>query len=324
MIKKTFCIVFLLLTYSFSGFAQAASELQLSVKGNRILNTRGQDAQLRGISFSWSIWQGKKYYNTAVLDWLQEDFKVSVVRLSMAVQPSGGYLERPEEQTKLITTLADHAIEKGMHVIIDWHDHNAEQHLDQSKKFFSEMAQRYSGKPNVIYEIWNEPERQSWNTVKNYAVELIKTIRRYDAENLIIVGSPHWDQDVDIVAKDPIQGYTNIAYSFHFYASDRSHQKQLRDRAQFAIDRGLPLFVTEWGVGEANGDGEFSRKKSKKWLNWMEKNKLSWANWNITDKKETTALLEPGANVRGQWTQQQLTPAGKYIRKVLRALNKEE
>jgi endoglucanase len=54
----------------------------------------------------------------------------------------------------------------------------------------------------------------------------------------------------------------------------------------------------------------------------MEANHLSWANWNITDKDETTAILLPDAPANGGWTDDQLTPAGLYIRGVLRDLNK--
>jgi endoglucanase len=121
------------------------------------------------------------------------------------------------------------------------------------------MAKRYKGVPNVIYEIWNEPTPVSWDSVKNYAVQVITEIRKYDPDNLIIVGSPHWDQDVDVAAADPIKGFKNIAYSFHFYASDPNHQEKLRAKADLALKKGLPLMVTEWGVGESNGNGRFDK-----------------------------------------------------------------
>ncbi len=60
----------------------------------------------------------------------------------------------------------------------------------------------------------------------------------------------------------------------------------------------------------------------KTWFQWLEDNKLSWANWNITDKNETTALLLPGAPANGGWTEGQLSPAGIYIREKLRELDK--
>jgi endoglucanase len=295
----------------------------LRVENNNIVNIKGVPPQLHGVSFSWSIWQGQKYYNAAVVDWLAKDFKISIMRAAMAVQPDSGYLQKPERQTKLIETVVDEAIKDGIYVLIDWHDHHSNLHIPQSKAFFAMMAKRYAGVPNVIYEIWNEPEVISWDTVKDYAIQLITEIRKYDSNNLIIVGSPHWDQDVDVVAANPITAFNNIAYSFHFYASDPNHQQPLRDKADLAIKRGLPLLVTEWGVGEASGDGKFDKKKVKTWMTWLTNNKLSWINWNITDKRETTALLLPGAPINGSWTNTQLSPAGNYIRKQIRKLNKQ-
>ena len=295
----------------------------LRVENGRIVNQNGVPPQLRGISFSWSLWQGRKYYNPTVLDWLVSDFKVSIVRAAMGVEPAHGYLQEHVAQTQLEEGVADEAIKQGVYVLIDWHDHHSNQHRAASKAFFTEMAKRYAGVPNVIYEIWNEPWGAiSWDTVKNYAVQITTEIRKYDPNNLIIVGSPHWDQDVDVVAANPITGFKNIAYSFHFYASDPNHQEKLRAKADLALKKGLPLMVTEWGVGESNGNGKFDLNLVNPWFQWMEDNKLSWANWNITDKNETTALLMPGAPVNGGWTEGQLTPAGIYIREKLRALNK--
>jgi endoglucanase len=294
----------------------------LRIEGNQMVNAAGVPPQLRGISLSWSTWGGKKYYNTEVIDWLVKDFKISLLRASMAVQPEGGYLQNRDEQINLITAVIDAAIKNGIYVLIDWHDHNAEQHFEESKAFFAIMSQKYAGVPNVIYEIFNEPAQQSWDVIKNYSVEVIKTIRKYDSKNLIVVGSPRWDQEVDIAAADPIKGFNNLVYSFHFYASDPYHQDKLRAKAELAMKNGLALFVTEWGVGESNGDGEFNLEKTSRWMDWMENNRLSWVNWNVTDKKETTALMLPGAPVNGGWSDQQLTEAGKYIRGQLRKLNK--
>lgn len=294
----------------------------LKVQDGKLVNHQGIAPQLRGISLSWSLWQGRKYYNPGVVSWLADDFKISIIRAAMGVEPGGGYLRQPDEQQKMITDVVDQAVKNGIYVLIDWHDHNANLHIQDSKEFFKQMAKKYAGVPNVIYEIWNEPAKTHWKTVKDYAMQVIPVIRKYDKENVIVIGSPNWDQDVDIAAADPIVGFNNIAYSFHFYASDPYHQEALRARADKAIKLGLPLIVTEWGVGEANGDGEFNMHKTQTWLKWAEDNKLSWANWNITDKHETTAILQKGAPLYGGWTKANLTPAGLYIRNVLRELNK--
>ena len=325
--KRSTLILGVFLLFLFPSMAQQLKrpvELNgtLRIAGNQMVNKDGIPPQLRGISLSWSLWAGKKYYNPEVIDWLTKDFKITLLRASMGVQPEGGYLQKSDEQMNLMTTVIDQAIKNGIYVLIDWHDHNADKHLEESKAFFAIMAKKYAGVPNVIYEIFNEPAQQSWDVIKAYSVEVIKTIRQYDSKNVIVIGNPRWDQDVDIAAADPIKGFDNLVYSFHFYASDPNHQEKLRAKAELAMKRGIALFVTEWGVGESNGDGEFNRKKTAVWLDWMETNRLSWVNWNVTDKKETTALLMPGASANGGWKNENLTEAGKYIREQLHTFNK--
>ena len=323
--SNLFRLTVFLLIFPFSIVAQRLHPVDvngaLSVSGNQLVNKAGVPPQLRGVSLSWSLWAGKKYYNHNVVNWLTTDFHITLLRASMAVQPDGGYLQNPEEQTSLMMEVIDQSIKNGIYVLIDWHDHNACQHLEASRNFFKAMAKKYSGVPNVIYEIFNEPVRVSWSEVKTYSVEVIKTIRTYDKKNVIVVGSPHWDQDVDSAAADPITGFENVAYSFHFYASDPYHQEKLRAKADLALKMGLPLFITEWGVGESTGDGEFNHDKTAVWMEWMERNKLSWVAWNVTDKKETTAMLLKGASAKGNWKDENLTESGKYIRERLRQLN---
>jgi endoglucanase len=323
-VKKT--IVLALLALSSITFAQRKTAVdihgQLKVRNGHVVDKSNKPPQLRGASMSWSIWGGKKYYNKEVISWLHNDFNANIIRLSMGIEPDGGYLKDRITQKQLITSAIDAAIENGMYVLIDWHDHHADQHQEEAISFFTEMSKKYNGKQNIIYEIFNEPTKIDWKTVKDYSISVIKAIRKNDKQNLIIVGSPTWDQDVDIVAKDPILDFDNIAYSFHFYASDPNHQEILMRKADQALAAKLPLFISEWGVGESDGNGVFDISKTDKWLQWMERNKLSWLNWNLTDKKETTALLNPGASIKGNWSESELTPAGKYLRETLRKLNR--
>src|SRR3546814_18888817 len=104
------------------------------------------------MSFSWSIWGGRKYYNDEVVDWLVDDFNVSLIRLSMAIEPDEGYLQQHEKQAALIRQIADRGVERGVYVIIDWHDHNADRNMAQAKSIFAQMEQRYEGPPNNLYK----------------------------------------------------------------------------------------------------------------------------------------------------------------------------
>lgn len=88
---------------------------------------------------------------------------------------------------------------------------------------------------------------------------MIGVIRENDPNNIILVGNPHWDQDLHLVAEDPIQNETNIMYTMHFYAA--THDKWLRDRTDAAIAKGIPVFVSECGASEANGDGRLGTEE---------------------------------------------------------------
>ena len=271
---------------------------QLSVKGNRIVDKNMEPVQLRGMSFFWSQWIGK-HYNQQAVKWLKDDWRCTVVRAALAVD-SDGYLKNPETEKQKIIAVVDAAIAQNLYVIIDWHDHEAEKHTEQAKAFFSEMAQRYGDKPNVIYEIYNEPLQVSWSgLIKPYSETVIKAIREHDPDNLVICGTPNWSQRVDEAANDPIN-LPNIAYTLHYYAA--THKQELRDIATKALNKGIALMVTEFGTTEASGDGILDQAETKTWWRFLDENKISWCNWSVADKAEKSAALKPGANAFGNWT----------------------
>jgi len=161
----------------------------------------------------------------------------------------GGYLDNPDAEKAKVIAVVDAAIAKGIYVIIDWHDHAAENHVEQAKTFFAEMAQKYGQYPNVIFETYNEPLQTSWaQVIKPYHEELVPVIRNYAQDIIIVLGTRTWSQDVDEAANDPVHG-TNLAYTLHFYAA--THKGGLRDKAMYALNRGIALMVTEWGTCRA-------------------------------------------------------------------------
>lgn len=288
---------------------------QLRVEGNRILGEHGEPVVLRGASLFWSQWMGQ-FYNYDAVQWLQEDWNCSIVRAAMGVE-MGGYLENPQIEKAKVTAVVEAAIDLGLYVIIDWHDHNAHQHQAQAQQFFAEMAQRYGEYPNVLYEIWNEPlAEHSWaGQIKPYHTAVIGAIRQHDPDNIILCGSRNWSQKVDEVARDPLP-FTNIAYSLHYYAA--SHKQALRDNAAAALQSGIALMVTEFGVSESSGTGKLDIEETEKWWRFMEENQISWCNWSIADKDETSAALRPGADGFGGWRENELTPSGLLVRRELR------
>jgi endoglucanase len=294
-----------------------AAHGQLKVENGRIVDQHNNPVQLRGMSFFWSQWMGK-YYNAKAVDWLVDNWKVTVVRAAMGVrheETRSGYIYDKSEALK-VQIIIDAAIKRGIYVIIDWHDHYACKNIEESKAFFKEMASRYGKYPNVIYEIFNEPVWDSWKEkVKPYSKAIVQTIREIDPDNLIIIGSPHWCQDIDIAANDPVAG-TNLAYSVHFYAS--SHGEDLRQKTMHAIRKGIAPFASEFGTCLSTGDGFIDSVETEAWFSFMDRYGISWCNWSIADKQETSAALVPGARPTGGWRVGDLTPSGRMIRKKCR------
>jgi len=193
---KTYALLLILALPVNGVFAQSGTPSfvqahgQLAVRGTQLVDAKGQPIVLRGMSFGWHVWW-PQFWNAECVKWLQDDWHCNVLRAAMGVEPGGGYLDSPEASKKLVTTVVDACIENGIYVIIDWHDHHATENLEESKAFFVEMARAYGKHPNVIYEIYNEPERDSWPEVKAYCETLIKAIREVDPDNIILVASSH-------------------------------------------------------------------------------------------------------------------------------------
>jgi endoglucanase len=309
----------LVVTLGLRAFGQDAAAPQsavdrhgrLSVRGNAIVDQHGRPVVLRGMSLFWSPWGGQ-YYNADCVKWLRDDWRCTVVRAAVGVSP-GGYLKNPEAEREKAETVIQAAIDLGVYVIVDWHAHDAQ--LAAAQEFFSHIAKKYGKHPNVIYETWNEPIRQDWRAViKPYHEAVLKKIREHDADNLVVCGTPMWSQRVDQAAADPVRG-TNVAYTLHFYAS--THKQELRERAKVALEKGVALFVTEWGTSEASGNGRLDAEERKRWLDFMEEHRLSSCNWSVIDKRESSAALMPGAPATGGWTAEQLSPSGKVVREML-------
>ena len=290
---------------------------QLQVKGTQLCDQQGNPVTLRGVSFGWhNLWP--RFYNAKAVKWLVDDWHATVLRAAMGVKIDDNYLENPQIALKCIVPVVQAAIKNGVYVIIDWHAHDM--YTDQAKAFFGKMAQKYGKYPNVIYELYNEPVEDSWQSLKQYHKTVIDEIRRYDPDNIILCGCPHWDQDIDQVAASPIEGVSNVMYTVHFYAA--THKQYLRDRTEAAVKSGLPVFVSECGGCEASGNGELSETEWNNWVDLMNRLQISWAAWSLSDKDETCSMLLPRAKATGDWTPDLIKPWGKLVRNTLLRYNK--
>lgn len=288
---------------------------QLKVKGSQLVDKNEAPVALHGMSFGWSCFH-PRFYTAGAVKTLANDWKCTVVRASLGVEPVKGYLEDSATQMKLMKTVIDACIKEGVYVIIDWHSHSI--NLNQARAFFKTMATNYHQYPNIIYEVFNEPDDETWPQVKAYAEDIIASIRAIDKNNIILVGSPRWDQDVHLPAADPIKGYENIMYTMHFYAG--THKQWLRDRTDEAIAKGLPIFVSECAGMEATGDGPIDSAEWQRYIDWMQQRNISWVTWSVSDKEETCSVLNPSAASDGNWRDKDIKEAGKKAKAYLHQL----
>lgn len=285
---------------------------QLQVKNTQLCDQNGNPVQLRGMS-SHDLKQFPFAKNT--VSNLANDWHVAVVRAAMYTDSYGSsYVQDPcvKQTVKLIV---EEAIRYDIYVIVDWHileDGNPNRYKRQAKEFFEEMARAYGHRPNVIYEICNEPNGTgvTWQDIKAYAEFVIPAIRAVDPDSLIIVGTDTWCQGVRAAAQAPLD-FPNLLYALHFYAG--THREELRRSADFVLSRGLPLFVSEWGLTDASGKGKLYFDEAQEWVAWMNKHKISWANWSFSNADEASAALKPNVNMAGPWKDSDLNPSGKWI-----------
>lgn len=292
---------------------------KLSVKGTDIVDMNGDKYQLKGVSTHGITWF-PDYVNKEAFETLRDDWGANLIRLAMYTDTgdSYGYCSGgdKDEILALVDKGVSAAAELGMYVIVDWHilsDSDPNNHIDDAKEFFDKVSKKYAAQENVIYEICNEPNGGTqWSSVKSYAETIIPVIRANDKDALIIVGTPNWSQDVDIASQDPITGYDNIMYAVHFYAA--THKDDLRNKVKTALDNGLPVFVSEFSLCDASGNGGIDYDSSDEWFELINENNLSYSSWSLCNKNETSALIKSDSTATGSFSDGDLSDTGKYVR----------
>ena len=304
-----------------TAFPDITNCLPLSVSGTKLVDTNGNTVQLRGVSTHGLAWF-PGYVNEAWFQQLKEEWGGNVVRLAMYTAEGGGYCTGGDKEKlkELIRNGVEYATNQGLYVIIDWHilsDGNPNTYLEEAKAFFGEMAEDYGDYTNVIYEICNEPNGgTSWQQVKEYAEAVISVIREKDSDGIILVGTPNWCQYVDQAATDPITGYENIMYTLHFYAA--THTEGLRNNMVTALEAGLPLFVSEYGICDASGSGNIDEYQAGEWLKLMDEHQVSYVAWNLSNKAETSAFFKSSCSKTNGFTTDDLSTSGKWVYEMLR------
>ncbi|MBQ3389830.1 MAG: glycoside hydrolase family 5 protein [Firmicutes bacterium] len=301
-------------------FAAPSVTGALHVEGTSLVGAKGQKVQLRGVSTHGLAWF-PAYVNEACFRQLRQEYGANVVRLALYTEEYGGYCSGGDQKAlkQLIRDGVQAALKQDLYVIVDWHvlnDRDPNTHVSEAKAFFSEMAGEFAGMDHVIYEICNEPNGgTSWAAVKKYALQVIPAIRAKDPDAVIIVGTPNWSQYVDQAAADPIKEYDNILYALHFYAA--THKSDLRQKMTAAVEAGLPVFVSEFGICDASGNGSIDETEADRWVAEMDRLGISYVMWSLCNKAESASMIASSCTGTSGFTEKDLTAAGKWLVRTL-------
>ena len=276
--------------------------------------------QLRGVSTHGLAWF-PEYVNEEAFRTLRDDWNVNTIRLAMYTAENGGYCTggNREEMLDLIDQGVAYTEALRMYVIIDWHilsDPNPGIYQSEAEQFFDLVSEKYGDKTHVLYEICNEPQESPFQEViKPYAEDIIKVIRKNDADAVILVGTNTWSQDVDEVIGNELDD-SNVMYTLHFYAG--THKDALRKKLRTALDADVPVYISECSIVDAPGNGPVDYSSAEAWLSLIRTYGISYNAWSLCNKDESSALISPACNKVSGWTEQDLSETGKWFRNAFR------
>ena len=294
----------------------------LHVENGKLTDENGNTVQLYGMSTHGIAWF-PQYINYDSFRTLRDDWNTNCIRLAMYTAEYGGYCAGgdKEQLKQLVRDGVSYATELGMYVIIDWHilsDCDPNQNKDEAIAFFREMSEAFADNDNVLYEICNEPNSgTSWDSIKSYAEEVIPVIREQKPDAVILVGTPTWSQEIDKAAASPLT-FDNVMYTLHFYAG--THKDDLRNRLETCAQNNLPVFVSEFGMCDASGNGANDFDSTTKWLDLLNKYQISFCCWNLANKDESSSVFKAASTALSDWTDEDFNESGRWIRDYFRSM----
>lgn len=305
----------------------------LSVKEGKLVNQYGDQIRLTGLVSSpllrYSVhYNGEKtfsyYINEQSISALKS-WGINVMRIGLEI----GEVQGLEKMEDLFNTI-DLCIRNDLYVIVlFWNNQDINENIDEAKQYFSELSERYSNSPNVIYEIANEPNID-WNHIKDYCNIIMPIIRQNSASSVIIVPNPTLCREPDVVVLNDLDYIDNVMTSYHMYAGNLLTKNNI-ESLQSAMESNIPVFVTEWGSTLSNGNDGVYPEFSNAFVKLMDNYNLSWCYFELTDYNYMTGynldeyLEYCGIVKHNQWNNNLsddiLSESGKYIKSILMNTN---
>ncbi len=303
---------------SAGGVARPSTNGRLTVQNARLVDASGNNVQLKGFSTHGIAWFGQ-YVNAECFAELS-GWGANVARLAMYTHENDGYCSGGDQAAlrDLLVRGVKYAAGADMYCIVDWHvlqDLDPNVYIDQAKEFWAWASSEFADATNVIYEICNEPNGSTtWADVKSYAEVILPIIRANDASAVVLVGTPNWSQHPDQAAADPLAD-EHAMYTLHFYAA--THRDDLRATLRSTVEGGAPVFVSEYGICDASGNGGLDLESAAAWVNLMDELGVSCCCWSLCNKAESASFIASSCEKTSGFEDGDLTSSGAWLKAML-------
>jgi hypothetical protein len=306
----------------------AAAPVPLHVSGNRLVDPNERPVQLRGVNCAGLEFSstGEGHILTTVRTAL-EDWHANLIRLPLSQDRWFGHAP---EQTDggaayrgLVEQVANLVAAHNGYIILDLHWSDAGdwgRHIGQhelpdqnSAIFWKAFAPRFAGNPAVWFDLYNEPNRVTWDqwlrggplTEKDEKTgdilrytsvglqDLVRVIRRSGAPNVLVAGGINWTYETAGILNghhlvDPTgQGivYAQHPYPHAFAGIGRETIPQWVARVATLAAK-YPVVVTEFGSIERmwpfpDGSGYHDERWNREMIAALEAKGWSWTAWDF-------------------------------------------
>jgi len=292
-------LTLLALTQAGSAAPSSHADIQGTLPGvNLPSGSFGSDGNARERDYTYPTKADIDYYTGKGF----KIFRISFLT-KRVLRPAGTDRFNPTEDMKILTELIDYAATKGTNVILDMHDYGlsfsgkligrdpgaSEEFAAAWETIASEVAQ----KPNVVFGVMNEPNRQTAAEWLEGANAGVAAIRRAGAKQLVLVPGSHWDSahtwtttdnaEVMLGFRDPEENFAFEAHQYldgdnsgsHASVAPGSGTTRLAAFTEWARKNGVRGFLGEFGWA-AN---DAAQKEGRDLLCFIRANQDVWLGW---------------------------------------------
>jgi Fe-S-cluster formation regulator IscX/YfhJ len=235
----------------------------LTVSGNRIRTSTGQDVILRGVWLSDGL---RDSYDWETIRHLRQSWNVNVIHFPICPIP---YESDPEYLKKHVDPIVEATGSNGVYLILAWHAHGNpltgkadpgdKPNLDLAERALSGMVSRYRNAPWVLYSLINEPAYITWAEFRPVAEKLTDVVHSINPNAIAFVSGVNWAHDLSGVLQDPVRR-PNVVYEVHAYPGNRNLNRTRWQDAIVPLAARYPVFIGEWGYVEAAQAGDLAAR----------------------------------------------------------------